>query len=159
MNLNHRIAAGALIENEHGQILLMRSLHNKNPKHEFWVPPGGGAEGDEDIRNTVRRETLEECGLQVECLQLAYIEETIWTDSNTRHLKMWFTTKLLGGTLDWNNNPATSENIIGAAWFSQADMEGKIIFPLVLRHEYWLDRETGFTTPRFIGIRQVTFHE
>jgi 8-oxo-dGTP diphosphatase len=159
MNMSHRIGAGALIENESGQILLMRSLHNRNPKHEFWVPPGGGVESDEDIRETVRRETLEECGLQVEPLQLAYIEETIWTDTNTRHIKMWFSTKLLGGTLDWKKNPATSENIIGAAWLSQADMEGKVTFPPVLRNEYWLDRDEGFITPRFLGIRQVTYHE
>jgi hypothetical protein len=70
-----------------------------------------------------------------------------------------FTAKLLGGTLDWKKNPATSENIIGAAWFSQADMEDKIIFPTPLRHEYWLDRGKGFITPRFLGIRQVTFRE
>jgi 8-oxo-dGTP diphosphatase len=158
MNLNHRIGAGALIQNESGRILFMHSLHNKDPNYEFWVPPGGGAEGDEDVRETVRRETLEECGLHVEPLQLAYIEETIWMDSNTRHLKMWFTAKLLGGTLDWTKNPTTSENIIGAAWLSQADMEGKIIFPPVLRQDYWLERAKGFVTPRFLGIRQVAFH-
>lgn len=70
--MKHRIAAGALVEHE-GRILLVR--HRKEGAYDFWVAPGGGAEGTEDLRDTVRREVKEECGLEVEPGAVAYFEE------------------------------------------------------------------------------------
>ena len=61
--MKHRIAAGVIVEDE-GRILLVR--HSKPGVYDFWVTPGGGAEGTEDLLATAKREVFEECGLLVE---------------------------------------------------------------------------------------------
>ena len=81
--MNHRIAAGVIVENE-GRILLVR--HTKQGAYDFWVAPAGGAEEDEDLMATARREPFEECGLHVEPLQIAYIEE--FANPQTRECKV-----------------------------------------------------------------------
>lgn len=68
--LQHRIAAGVLLEHE-GRILLMR--HRREGVYDFWVAPGGGVEGLEDLRAAARREVKEECGLDVEPTRIAYV--------------------------------------------------------------------------------------
>src|SRR6202008_1574188 len=80
-----RIAAGVLLEHE-GKVLLVH--HRKAGAYDFWVAPGGGAEGVEDLRATARREAFEECGLHVEPGVIAYIEE--FSNPHTRECKVWF---------------------------------------------------------------------
>ena len=81
--MKHRIAAGIIVEHE-GRILVVR--HRKPGAYDFWVAPGGGAEGAEDLLATARREVFEECGLHVEPLQIAYIEELL--NPQTRECKV-----------------------------------------------------------------------
>src|SRR5215218_5512850 len=109
--MKHRLAAGAIVEHE-GRILLVR--HLKEGAYDFWVAPGGGAEGTEDLRATVRREVEEECGLQVEPGVVAYIEE--FYNPHTRECKIWFTARLRGGTLTTSALEATREHIVEAAF-------------------------------------------
>ena len=66
--MRHRISAGVIVDVD-DRILLVR--HLKPTVDDFWVAPGGGVEGTEDLRATVQRETREECGLEVESLQIA----------------------------------------------------------------------------------------
>jgi 8-oxo-dGTP diphosphatase len=92
--MRHRIAAGVIVEDE-GRILLVR--HRKRGEYDFWVAPGGGAEGTEDLTVAARREVYEECGLHVEPLRIAYVEE--FSNPSTRECKVWFTGRLVGGSL------------------------------------------------------------
>lgn len=152
--MRHRIAAGIFIEQE-GRILLVR--HHKLGVYDFWVAPGGGAEGTEDLRDAVRREVREECGLIVEPLEIAYIEELIMGDC--RECKFWFTGRLIGGELNTSSAAASEERIIDAAFMSRADFTGKTIYPPVLADEYWQDRESGFARPRYLGVRDTGLTE
>ena len=152
-NMNHRIAAGVIVENE-GRILLVR--HTKQGAYDFWVAPGGGAEGDEDLMATARRGVFEECGLHVEPLQIAYIEE--FANPQTRECKVWFTGQLIGGTLNSSGNRAVGEHIAEAAWLGRGEFEEKTVFPPMLHREYWLDKENGFTFPRYVGLRAMEFY-
>ena len=122
--MKHRIAAGVIVEDE-GRVLLVR--HRKPGVYDFWVAPGGGAEGTEDLLATARREVFEECGLLVEPLQVAYIEE--FSSPSTRECKVWFTGKLLGGNLSTSREEATREHIVEAAWLSREEFNGKTVFP------------------------------
>lgn len=142
-----------LVEHE-GRILLVR--HHKQGAYDFWVAPGGGAEGGEDLRATARRETLEECGLQVEPENIAYIEE--FSSPDTRVCKVWFVGRLLGGSLNTTAGEAACEHIVEAAFLARSEFDGKVIFPPMLDREYWDDKETGFVVPKYIGIRAMQFY-
>jgi len=61
----HSVSAGAAVIREDGRVLAIRRADNGE-----WAPPGGIVELDEDPRDTVRREVLEETGVTVEPGQL-----------------------------------------------------------------------------------------
>ncbi len=61
----HSVSAGAAVIREDGRVLAIRRADNGE-----WAPPGGIAELDEDPRDTVRREVLEETGVTIEPYQL-----------------------------------------------------------------------------------------
>ena len=151
--MKQRPAAGAIVEHE-GRILLVR--HLKEGAYDFWVAPGGGAEGTEDLRATVRREVEEECGLQVEPGVVAYIEE--FYSPHTRECKIWFTARLLGGTLSASAHEAAREHIVEAAFLAPNEFDGKIVFPTILLHDYWRDKARGFAFPRYLGVRAMDFY-
>ena len=151
--MKHRIAAGVFLEHE-GKVLLVR--HRKAGAYDFWVAPGGGAEGNEGLRAAARREVLEECGLQVEPEAIAYVEE--FHSPHTRECKVWFTARLVGGQLTTEHAEAEREHIVEAAFISRAELECKVIFPPMLRREYWEDKATGFAFPRYVGLREMEFY-
>ncbi len=151
--MKHRISAGVIVENNN-RILLVR--HTKPGAYDFWVAPGGGAEGTEDLLMTAKREVFEESGLHIEPLQLAYIEEL--SNPNTRECKVWFTGRLLGGTINTDAIEARREHITEAAWMSRSEFAGKTVFPPMLLVEYWKDRVNGFAFPRYVGVRAMEFY-
>jgi 8-oxo-dGTP diphosphatase len=151
--MKHRIAAGVIVEHE-GRVLLVR--HMKAGVYDFWVAPGGGAEGSEDLRATAKREVLEECGLDVEPLEVAYIEEL--SNPHTRECKIWFTGRLIGGVLDTSAVEAVREHIVDAAWLTPAEFAGKTIFPPMLHTQYWKDKLQRFIFPRYVGLRVMEFY-
>jgi 8-oxo-dGTP diphosphatase len=61
----HSVSAGAAVVREDGRMLAIKRADNGE-----WVLPGGIVELDEDPRDTVRREVLEETGITVEPGQL-----------------------------------------------------------------------------------------
>lgn len=148
--MKHRIATGVIIENE-ARILLVH--HTKLGVYDFWVAPGGGAEGAEDLHATARREVFEECGLHIEPLQVAYIEE--FSNPHIRECKVWFTGRVIGGNINISGSEAVREHITDAAWLSRSELEGKTVFPPMLHSEYWHDKENGFAFPRYVGLRAM----
>lgn len=150
--MNHRISVGVIVESE-GRILVVR--HVKAGAYDFWVAPGGGVQGDESLRRAAQREAREETGLEVEPLDLAYIEELV--QPGLRHCKFWFTGKELGGTLSADAPEATTEHITEAAWLSREELQRVQVFPPVLLGRYWQDRDAGFMKPVHLELRQMAF--
>jgi len=62
----HSVSAGAVVIRGDGRMLAIKRADNGE-----WVLPGGIVELDEDPRDTVRREVLEETGVTVEPGQLS----------------------------------------------------------------------------------------
>jgi ADP-ribose pyrophosphatase YjhB (NUDIX family) len=150
--MNHRISVGVLVESE-GRILVVR--HVKAGAYDFWVAPGGGVQGDESLRQAAQREAREETGLDVEPLDLAYIEELM--QPGLRHCKFWFTGRALGGTLSADAPEATAEHITEAAWLSREELQRVQVFPPVLLGRYWQDRDAGFVQPVHLDLRTMAF--
>jgi 8-oxo-dGTP diphosphatase len=151
--MKHRIGAGVIVEEE-GRILLVR--HVKPGIYDFWVAPGGGAEGTEDLVVTAKREVLEESGILVEPTRLAYIEEIF--NSDLRECKVWFVGHVIGGSINDSEVMDNQEHIVEAAWLSRSEFEGKTVFPPMLQSEYWIDKENGFIFPRYVGLREMKFY-
>lgn len=151
--MEHQISAGVIVEQD-DRILLVR--HRKPGAYDFWVAPGGGALGDEDLRATARREAFEECGLHIEPDRLLYVEEFV--QPGKRYCKVWFSGLLLGGTLDCGAPEARNEHIVEAAWLTREQMGGKTVFPPMLLGDYWNDRPAGRAEPRYVGLRQMDFY-
>ncbi|MQY05714.1 NUDIX hydrolase [Actinomadura macrotermitis] len=57
----HSVSAGGAVIRDDGRVLVIKRRDNG-----AWVQPGGVVELDEDPRDTVRREILEETGVEVE---------------------------------------------------------------------------------------------
>lgn len=72
--MQHRISAGALVLRDN-QILLLR--HQNHGSYDFWAPPGGGVEDNEELAAAAEREVFEEAGIQVRSSRLAYIEALV----------------------------------------------------------------------------------
>lgn len=150
--LRHRISAGVLAERD-GRVLLVHCV--REGAYDFWVAPGGGAQGTEDLRAAAQREALEECGLQVAPGRLAYIEE--FHSPTTRFCKFWFLAEVTGGEIDVGHRLAQSEFIREAAFLSREQLAPHTVFPAVLKETYWDDRSRGAIEPRYLGIRAMDF--
>ena len=75
----HKVIAKVLIINDEGEVLCMtRSRHDDN-RPGGWDFPGGDVEQDETIEEGLKREALEEAGIQLHNPQLVY------TMSDSRH--------------------------------------------------------------------------
>jgi len=149
--LQHRISAGVIVEHNE-RILLVR--HQRPGRYDFWVAPGGGVEGTEQLHEAAAREANEETGLLVEPAELLYIEELVQPE--LRQCKFWFRGHLRGGVMS-ASSPAATEHIVEAAWLSRAELAGKQVFPPVLTERYWADRLARTATPVHLGLRHMEF--
>lgn len=151
--MNHRIAAGALVVQD-DKVLLVR--HRKPGAYDFWVAPGGGAEGAEDLHSALRREVQEESGLLVEPERIAYIEEL--TTPTTRECKVWFYARVVGGRLSAASAEAAREFIADTRFMSRSELDGMIVFPPMLRDVFRADLRAGFPQPKYLGLRAMAFY-
>ena len=150
--MKHRISAGVILEHQ-SRLLLVR--HVLPGRYDFWVAPGGGVQGEEELSAAAVREVWEESGLLVEAGRLAYIEELVEPD--LRVCKFWFLGSLLGGQLSTAAPAAKAEHITEAAWLTRQELEGRTVFPPVIRAEYWIHREERYNSPRHLALRRMDF--
>jgi len=150
--MQHRISSGVIVEHRN-RILLVR--HVRPRRYDFWVAPGGGVQGSEDLSAAAVREVREESGLEVAATELLYIEELL--QPGIRHCKFWFRGRLLGGELSTAAPEAQAEYITEAAWLLRDELRGKTVFPPVLESSYWVDTKLGTNGPMHLGIRHMEF--
>ena len=150
--MQHRISAGVIVEHNE-RLLLVR--HVRPGRYDFWVAPGGGVQGLEQLHQAAAREAMEETGLVIEPAELLYIEEL--AQPELRHCKFWFRGHLRGGELSASGPDATSEHIVEAAWLSRGELASKQVFPPVVTERYWTDRASARTGPVHLGLRHMEF--
>lgn len=150
--MKHRISAGALVLRQ-GGILLAR--HVSPGLYDFWAPPGGGVEADEELSAAAEREVLEETGLTIRAGPMAYIDELI--DASGRMVKFWFLADYVSGDIDLTLNPALEEAITEAGWFARGALPDGHVFPDPLHDRFWTDLPSGFPAPIKLPLRQSIF--
>ena len=112
------VAVGAIIR-DGTRILLIR--RDREPAKGRWTFPGGGVELGETINDALRREALEETGLQVEPGELIAIVDRIVRDDAGRvqyhYVILDFLARPVGGALHRGDDAAD------VRWASLADLE------------------------------------
>lgn len=148
MPTQHRISAGALVIHDN-RVLLVKT---RGPgQADFWVPPGGGAEGNESLMDCAVRECIEECGLRVRPTRIVYIEE--FFDNSRRICKHWILCDLLGGEITFQNNTGEErDHLVEARFSTQAEVATLNVFPRLMRGLFWTDLANGFPHVRHLAF-------
>ncbi|SEQ21984.1 ADP-ribose pyrophosphatase YjhB, NUDIX family [Devosia sp. YR412] len=149
---SHKISCGALVIRD-DKILLVR--HHRPGVHDFWVAPGGGVEGNEELARAAERETFEETGIKAMATRLAYIDEG-WSESQ-RLLKFWFLADYMDGEIYISANPAEGESIVEANWFALDALPEGHVFPEPLRTRFTRDLASGFPGAVKLPLRELLF--
>ena len=150
--MKHRISAGVMVVQDNS-ILMVN--HKVQGQYDFWVPPGGGVIGIETLEAAAARELEEEAGVSADKLTLAYIEE-LYTPIR-RECKFWFYTNQYTGTIQTEKASADRESIVDAKFIARDQLSQLVVFPSVVLDQLWKDIETGFTSPLYLGIYEMTF--
>jgi len=100
----HIVAVMGIVRNSLGEILLVKS------PDRGWEPPGGQVENGEDVLTALKREILEESGVEIEAGKLIAMYSNV-TSSPTK-LMLTFEATAIGGRL------LTSEESLDVGWFS-----------------------------------------
>lgn len=111
------LGAGTLIQNDSGEILLVKE-GKEHVRGKWNLPSGGFSKEDEEVDETIReaavRETYEETGLEVKLQGLIglYTREADRTDM--KNILVMFEASKVGGELD----PNMDEEILDAKYFT-----------------------------------------
>jgi ADP-ribose pyrophosphatase YjhB (NUDIX family) len=111
-------ASGLIVQD--GKVLLIR--RGNEPYKDHWSLPGGGVERGERIRDAVKREVLEETGLDVEVgLVAGYREEILGPDDH--YLVLAFHCTVTGGSL------SAGDDAVECAFVDPNDLSGRKTTP------------------------------
>ena len=155
--MRHRIRAAAIVV-EGDSVLLVQHQHNDiNQGESWWVPPGGGIEGEESLIECAQRETLEETGLSVELGRIAYVREFV--EPGYHHCEVFFVASSYSGTLMTGSNPGTGifdvDHIIKDVRFvTRGEMADMTIYPEEIKTTFWHDLANELPETRYLGVQK-----
>lgn len=115
---------GAIVLQQDDVLLVRRGTA---PQKGLWSLPGGALELGETLEHGVRREVLEETGLDVRVLQFAEAFERITRDESGavqyHYVLLDYLCELVGGVL------AAGDDAAEAAWVNRADLGQRSLTP------------------------------
>ena len=111
----HIVAVMGIVRNSKDQILLIQS------PRRGWEPPGGQVENGEGVLLALKREILEESGMEVETGRMLAMYSNV-TSIPTK-LMLTFEANAVGGKLQ------TSEESLDVGWFSPEEAIDKVTHP------------------------------
>ncbi|OUR78309.1 hypothetical protein A9Q83_08010 [Alphaproteobacteria bacterium 46_93_T64] len=111
-----RVGCGALIENESGEILLVK--RKRAPEKDHWGFPGGKVDFGETAERATIREISEELGVSIDLQGLAHLVEYIDTEDNQHWMAPVYRAKISFGVPTIKEPEALSDY----QWFSLNNM-------------------------------------
>ena len=116
------VAVGTIVVRD-GRVLLAR--RGKEPSYGLWSLPGGAVDVGEDLKTAARRETREECGIEVECTDVLEVVERMTRDPEGRvrfhYVIIDFLARWVSGELGPSNEVLESRWVLPEE-FSQYEM-------------------------------------
>lgn len=91
------VSVGALILNEKGEVLLVKRSQNARNEKGKWEAPGGAVEFWETRETAVRREIMEELGVEVEIIKVLVTTDEILPEYRQHWLPTTFLAKVKNG--------------------------------------------------------------
>lgn len=125
-------ACGICIENDRVLMIGHRAILGENT---FWSPPGGGVEVGEMAEDALKREFLEETGLEIEVGKLILMNEFVKLPLHG--IELFFEVKKLSGELMLGQDPEMSldEQLIQKIeWLSLDEIKR---LNLSEKHQFW----------------------
>ena len=135
MEHTHLVSVAALVTNDQGQILLV------NSPWRGWEYPGGLIEPGESFEAALKREIVEESGVEIEITGFVGICKNVARDI----VNIDFTARYTGGEL------TTSEESTEVGWFAPEKALEMITFPLTKKR--LINMLSGDKTVHLFGFR------
>jgi len=136
---------------KNNKILLTKNKYNGE---EFYLLPGGGQRKFETIEATLKRECLEEIGVEVELIKLLFIREYIGKnhqfsdeDKNIHQVELMFECKLISEELFLTENKDDFQ--IGYEWIKLSNFKNILVYPDKLKEV--IDENGDFLKKIYLG--------
>jgi 8-oxo-dGTP diphosphatase len=112
---------------------------NKDDFGFFYLFPGGGQDHGEELKDTVKRECLEEIGQKVIVGDLVYVREYIgknhefsaW-DSDVHQIEFYFRCLLASSTLSFGEGTNPDKDQVGIEWIEIMNLDVIRLYPRAL---------------------------
>ena len=156
--MKHRVRAAAIVVEGDSMLLVKHQGHGPEEGYVWWVPPGGGVEGEESLEECARRETLEETGLSVELGNIAYVREFL--EPGYHHYEIFFLATSYTGSITTGENPEigvldVAHAIEDVRFVHRSEMQGMNVTPEELKSTFWDDLVDGFPSTRYLEVERA----
>lgn len=91
------VGVGAMVFNEKGEVFLSQRGEKAKNERGAWEFPGGSVEFGEKLIDTVKREFMEEYGIEIEIQQLLSVDDHILPGEGQHWVSPTYITKLVSG--------------------------------------------------------------
>ncbi|MCL2199831.1 MAG: NUDIX hydrolase [Defluviitaleaceae bacterium] len=141
----HIVAVGGVVENNNGEILLVRQRDSHDKSDPAWVCPGGQVENGENLLEALVREIKEESGANVEVNKLHWIGSNTGSHESAYGRAATVPTKVI---LDFtctyvDGELTTSDETSEVRWVKKEDVSDMLTPLLRARFQAYLDFDGG----------------
>ena len=151
--MNHRIRAAAIVVDQDKLLMVRHETPEKGKT--FWIPPGGGVEGEESIFDCAKREVMEETGVDVDLDRVVYVRQWVDTELDYHNVEFFILANGSRGMPAPGSDPGDSPftlMITDAKFVSREEMQDINVHPDMLRDEFWDHLQQGFPQMAYLGV-------